>query len=377
MKVMSTPAKVTLRKKTSAAVGPGSNTVNYQPMSRLSRQPSDLSDVSTTTPVTPASVTTSKSHPRRTRQGRRDDSSSCSSTEALDQQSDDVWNNNPLYDDQRRRRLPPARRTRHIADDTSPVNDAQQPDRQHMTRSSVELHHLSSPPADTVVNPHPAILVESSTSTFKSEPDIAAVHNTVIIQDSANMPDGDVCHSAMIDCISVAAPDDTVIKPSQLRASMRQRRTTSLSDDFAVGQPVYRGGSLRETKHKPPAGTATDAVRKKSCPDVPSQNIDNNLHSSVSCRSPVSTAKSLLSPSSAGSHPFSDPRSAEATHKKAIQAPDPEILPTPTVSSASSHEANGVGNLSYSQLLHELKQVCHVVIHCSEHNCLCNSLKFD
>lgn len=58
---------------------------------------------------------------------------------------------------------------------------------------------------------------------------------------------------AMIDCISMEAPDDTVIKPSRLRASMNsrhQRRPDSSDSSSAVSSamPLRRTGSLRETK---------------------------------------------------------------------------------------------------------------------------------
>lgn len=247
MKVTSTPVsssvKVTVRRSKSSS----SSTSSSQPlMARLSRQTSDVSDVSTTTPtpITPTSAERGdpKLHPLRLPQRPRDnDSSSCSSTEALNQNNqspDDVWNENPLYANQQRQR----RRARHVAAtevDTGPLDDLLiQPKEQQFTRSNIELGHRRpvSPPGGQAVNPSaPAPMpLQKSSLVFKSEPDVTAAHKTLIIHDSLPnklSSEFDVCHGSMIDCISVAAPDDTVIKPSQLRASMRQRRTPSLADD--------------------------------------------------------------------------------------------------------------------------------------------------
>ena len=64
----------------------------------------------------------------------------------------------------------------------------------------------------------------------------------------------EVTNRSMIDFISVDAPDDTLIKPSKLRASMNSRRrdVTSVGVGDATGAPVAfsrvrRAGSLRET----------------------------------------------------------------------------------------------------------------------------------
>jgi len=380
-----------VRRAASASVGPGSSTSTGRPVVHLSRQTSDLSDVSTTTPVTPAPPAT-KSHPRRVRKHAENDSSSCSSTEALDQRSSDVWNDNPLYTDQRRqrqRKLQGLRRTRHIAVDTRPLDDilieTQQPNQQ-LTRSSMELDH----PASTGNEPRSAPLQ----NIFKSEPDITAVRNTVIIHDMANVSDVDGCRSSMIDCISVAAPDDTVIKPSQLRESMRQRRTSSCADDSPVSRPGTKvsstdqpriggdvalrrgGGSLRDTKQSSPFDRGTGLPSKNvfqndassSSPPsasaaVTSPGTDNELHGSVSRSAFLFTKSSSLSPS------------AETAHKKIVQSPVPEPLPSfprhpadNTMSSVKTGnsrtlEANGVGNMSYDQLLQELLEVCSTVIY--------------
>lgn len=119
-------------------------------------------------------------------------------------------------------------------------------------------------------------------SQFRSEPDIAAHHwgrleNSLAIghRYKASEPDvrkAPLAHAeddtifeddlspeasrAMIDCISMEAPDDTLIKPSRLRASMnsRQRRgtpsseTSSTPSSITTGVPLRRTGSLRETK---------------------------------------------------------------------------------------------------------------------------------
>lgn len=120
-------------------------------------------------------------------------------------------------------------------------------------------------------------------SQFRSEPDIAAHHwgrldNSLAVghrykasepdvrkaplaraEDDTIFEDDDLspeASRAMIDCISMEAPDDTVIKPSRLRASMnsRQRRgtpsseTSSTASSITAGVPLRRTGSLRETK---------------------------------------------------------------------------------------------------------------------------------
>ena len=68
--------------------------------------------------------------------------------------------------------------------------------------------------------------------------------------------DEDSLRTTMIDCISVEAPDDTLIKPSKLRASMstRQKRGNAVgivgsvsTGDIPTGE-LKRAGSLRESK---------------------------------------------------------------------------------------------------------------------------------
>jgi len=259
VKVTSTPVssvKVTVRRTKS---GSGGSTSSSQPLAaRLSQQTSDVSDVSTTTtpPVTtPASADRdAKFHPLRgglRQRHRDDDSSSCSSTEALNQ--NDVWNENPLYANQRRS----GRRVRHIVD-TGPLDDLltqPQPSLQNVTRSSTELtgRRPVSPPGGHAANPPPPapMPLQMSASVFKSEPDVTAAHNTLIIHDSSTgklSAEFDVCHGSMLDCISVAAPDDTVIKPSQLRASMRQRRTPSLADDSTTSAESSKPAALATSK---------------------------------------------------------------------------------------------------------------------------------
>jgi len=366
-----TTTKITVRR--AATVTPGAS--NDRPVTRLSRNTSDLSDVSTTTPITPAPESAVKFHPRRLHHRQPDnDSSSCSSTEELDKQSTSMWNDNPVYADQRRQRQRPHRSRHGATVDTGPLDDilteTEPASRQWMTKSNFELHRSSSPPADSVVKPTSAVTPPTSASVFKSEPDITALDNLLIIQDSPAVSD----HGTMIDCISVAAPDDTVIKPSQLRASMRQRRTptsSSSTDDFAVGRsgadqqigtgsgsPLQRnsrrGGSLRETRRSPAVeGETMGFVRKKvAAIDVPSSPSVLSSSSSVT----------------AGPYTFSPPLSSDGTCKKIFQPPDLEILPSlprnpaytmslsKTVNSAA-YEANGVGNLSYDQLLHDYKEV--------------------
>lgn len=354
LKGTSTPAtsvKLTVRRMQS-----GSTTSTNQPASRLSHQTSDVSDISTTTPVTPApAVRDAKFHPPHVRQQHQDnESSSCSSTEALNQQSDDVWNDNPLYTDQRRQRK--SRRTRHIAVDTGPLDDFLAGDAQ----------------------PGPKQFT-------RSEPDITAAVNTLIVHDVANTPkEFDVCHGSMIDCISVAAPDDTVIKPSQLRASMRQRfHTTSLADDsnkLDIGSDApsrhdtRRGGSFRETKQTTPAlqrGTAF--VRSKTTSSssataaVFSPSTVNGQQTSVSCSSQTKSPSS-----SSSSCTFSFPPSADAHRKTVVQSPSfPRTAAYPASSAktanGAAHEDNGVESLSYDQLLHQFNEVLNIVV---DHICI-------
>ena len=52
--------------------------------------------------------------------------------------------------------------------------------------------------------------------------------------------DKDCDKPGMLDCISVDAPDDTLIKPSKLRASMRSKKNRS----------SFRGGSLSSSEHE-------------------------------------------------------------------------------------------------------------------------------
>ena len=341
---MSTPpltsAIVTVRRKASAPTVPSSNTPT---VTRISRQFSDVtpspSTVNTPLDVIPASATAAgRSHNRRRVRPRREDdnSSSCSSTEALNHQPDDVWNDNPLYADQRRQRqrqqkMLGVRRARHVVD-AGPRDDS----------VFVETQRAdSSPPL-------------SAAAGFKSEPALH-VPDAVIIHGSATTPESDVHRGSMIDCISVAAPDDTVIKPSQLRESMRKRRTplgSSLTDDMAVADrapSVWRAGSLRETKRTPSIEGEMGFVRK--------QILSFNVSSSASVtdselRSPEMTAKSSLSvsPSSAGPYTFSVPLTYDATQKTALQSPDKHTK--------TSQETDGAGTVSYEQLLDSYNQVC-------------------
>jgi len=331
------------------------------PTMRLSRQSSDVSDVSTTTPIIPSSA--ARFHPLR-QQHRDNDSSSCSSTEALNQQSEDAWNENPLYADQRRQRRPAQRRTRHSVD-TRPLDDLlTDPNHEPFTKSGALLDRSASPSA--VANPDPTVPLQMSASAFKSEPDIMAAHNTLIVQDAAKTSELAGYRGSMLDCISVAAPDDTVIKPSQLRASMRQRRSPpSLTDDGSGDTPLRRrGGSLRETRQTSPVEIGAGFVRNRIA-------INNAASSSATAAvtspgtdnsSPVLTARSSLSSTH---HTFPVPSSADAPYKKNFQSPVlPNIPRTPAyaVSSAragsgTAYEANGVDSLSYDQLLHKFKEV--------------------
>jgi len=277
---------------------------------------------------------------RRRRRRHVDDSSSCSSTEALDQQSDDLWNDNPLYSDQRRLRQTKSRALRQTPPHT---------DRAQLSKSSVDLgHSSSSPPAN--------VPLRTSSSTVKCEPDLTAVDNTVIVQDLANMSELDVCRGSMIDCISVAAPDDTVIKPSQLRASMRQRRSPSSTDDLATHSAsdaarrhdVQRGGSVRGTKWTTSADRR--AVSSVSSPAY------NGI---VSRSAPVSTSKSPT-----GSVP--PPAHNNKTDLELLPSFPLSRVYTRSPTKSGTDEANGVGSLSYEQLLHEFNEVCYVT-----HTCNC------
>jgi len=335
VKVTSAPSslvKVTVQRTASAAMGQGSTLSSNQPTSRLSRQASDVSDVSTTTPVTQSpAVRDTKLHPLHRRRHRQDnDSSSCSSTEALHQPTDDAWKENAAYEDQRRQRKPTRNQTPHIVDvDTQPLDDllteTQQP-RPSFTKSSVELDRPASPPHSSVS----AAPFQLAMSVFKSMPDVSAVR---VIQDPAKPSELDGCNSSMIDCISVAAPDDTVVKPSQLRASMRQRQTPSIVDDFdkpdaSSDNAPRRGGSLRVTKQESASDRGTGSVRSKNIVSVTSTSTDDG----ISCRSSV-----LSSSSSPGLPSF--PR-------------------TPPLS--RTHEDNGVEGLSYDQLMHKFKEVRNI-----------------
>ena len=326
-----TSAKVTVRRKTSETTGTSSDMPTVQ---RLSRQSSDVTgSVSTTHDVTPSSA--GRSHvPRRIRPRREDDnSSSCSSMEALNHKSNDIWNDNPLYADKRQQRRQQKKLGIHSPRnvvDTEPRDDV-----------FMETQHAdgSSP---------------LSAASFKSEP---ALHNTLIIQDSANMPESDVCRGSMIDCISVAAPDDTVIKPSQLRESMRQRRTPPCkgsADDMAITDrtpSIRRARSLRETKRTPSIERETGFVRKKIAAIVSSSAAPAAVANS-DLRSPevITASLSSVSPSSAGPYTFSMPLSTEATHKKIVQSTDKHMSPY--------HETEVAGSVSYEQLLHNYNQVC-------------------
>jgi len=330
MKVMSAPftsAKVTVRRSKSVTVGLSSSTPT---LTRLSRQTSDVSptptSASTSHDVTPLSA--GRYPRRRVRQRREDDnSSSCSSTEALNHQPDDVWKDNPLYADQRRLRqrqqkMLGVRRTQHVMD-AGPHDD-------------VFMETRPQPPADA--------------AGFKSE---SVLLDTVIIQNSANTPESDICRGSMIDCISVAAPDDTVIKPSQLRESMRQRRTPpcrSSADDTAVGDrspSVWRAGSLRESKRTPSVEGEAGFVRMTvAAIDVSSSAAPASVANSDSRNSETTTkSSSSVSPSSAGPYTFSVPLPSETTHKKTLLSPK-----TP-------QETNGTASVSYEELLLKYNQV--------------------
>jgi len=370
VKVTSTPVNSSVRvtvRRTTSVTGPTTTTST----SRLSRQSSDVSDVSTTTPITPALA--ARVHPLH-QQRRDNDSSSCSSTEALNQQPEDAWNENPLYADQRRQRRPGQRRTRHAVD-TRPLDDLLT-DREPFAKSGAELDRSASPPAD--VNPDPTVPLQMSMSAFKSEPDITAAHNTLIIHDAAKTSELDGYRGSMLDCISVAAPDDTVIKPSQLRASMRQRRTPSLADDASGDAPLRRrGGSLRETRQTSPVEIGTGFVRNRIA-------INNAASSSASATAAVTSPSTdngspILMARSSFSSTHTVPSSGDAPYRKNFQSPVlPNIPRTPayTVSSAkagsdSAYEANGVDSLTYDQLLHKFKEVPNIVVSHLE----CNGLE--
>lgn len=86
-------------------------------------------------------------------------------------------------------------------------------------------------------------------STARPAAPLARAEDDRIFEDDLSL-DGS---RAMIDCISMEAPDDTVIKPSRLRASMNsrhQRRPDSSDSSSAMSSamPLRRTGSLRETK---------------------------------------------------------------------------------------------------------------------------------
>jgi len=254
-----TSSQITVKRLSSMT----SNGTEPTPRYRLSRNASDVSDMSTTTPHTPVV----KARPRRTRQRPDDDSSSCSSTEAVSQSVDDMWYENPLYATQqgRRRHSPskPRRRAMNARSqtcvDTGPLDEllvqtAVERDR-FITRSNAELHLTSLTPVDNTVDiatQSPFIVLSS---TFRSEPDVAMTKMSLVDEETI----ADCGRGTMIDCISMEAPDDTVIKPSRLRASMnsRQRRvpaTASSADDLSVmpqtplgsAVTVRRVGSLRE-----------------------------------------------------------------------------------------------------------------------------------
>jgi len=358
-----TPAKVTVQLSSSSSsvtVGDGSST-------RLSRHTSDVSDVSTTTPVTPAPTSTHR-RPRH----KDDDSSSCSSTEPVDnEQSDDVWNDNPVYADRRPKKLPAGFVRQKIASiDSHAHQSGRELDHLDTTKSIVEPSHSESS------LPAPAVSLQTSTSTSKSAGDIM-----VIIQDV------DVHHGSMIDCISVAAPDDTVIKPSQLRASMRQRRIPSSSDDLTFRGPVSeipitdkpnvsngpswqhsarRGGSLRETKRTPVVDNGgTSFVRSTSDTSSSAAAVTGNeRHDSIGRSAPLTTKSSSTS-----SHVSSIP----SPHRKTSQSSELEALPSlqrnaaeNAASAASSVKAvedgSRVGSLPYDELLHEFMEVCTLYI---------------
>jgi len=180
---------------------------------------------------------------------------------------------------------------------------------------------------------------------FRSEP---VILDTLIIQDSANTAESDFAHGSMLDCISVSAPDDTVIKPSQLRESMRQRRTPrSSADDTAVtdrAPSICRAGSLRETRRTPAVEGETGFVRQK----IAAIDMSSTPAASSDLRSPEVIAKS--SPSvSAGPYTLSVPLSPEVVNK-IQQSPDKHAK-------TSQQTGGGARSVSYEQLLLDYNQV--------------------
>jgi hypothetical protein len=150
---------------------------------------------------------------------------------------------------------------------------------QQFSRSNVELNRVVVATANAT-NPDVSTTTAGSSPTlptqasmFRSEPDIPGLRLTRGITDDVIVLDagGAVAVGSMIDCISVEAPDDTLIKPSRLRASMRQRRTPtgSSSDDTSVassrgGGAISRFGSLRDAP--PLAGTVSIPPADTSSP---------------------------------------------------------------------------------------------------------------
>jgi len=222
-------------------------------------------------------------------------------------------------------------------------------------------------------------------STLKSESDIASPvnNNLVIIQDAANTSD------SMIDCISIAAPDDTVIKPSQLRASMRQRRTSTPTDDFSVHSPgaavperdksgsgslqrrAWQSKSLRETNRPCVVDGGTGFVRKmivatdtSSAGSVVKPETNDGEAGNVIGRSASVKTKKLSPPSlvplwSADARRTRTGRSAELqtlrnfSHNSASHTESS----LKNVRDSAVDEANGIDGLSYDQLLHDFKEV--------------------
>jgi hypothetical protein len=252
-----TASQITVKRMSSMTSSGGERT----PRQRLSRNASDVSDLSTTTPLTPLV----KSRPRRVRQRHDDDSSSCSSTEAISQSVEDMWCENPLYATQQqgRHRHSPSKPRRRVANksqtvDTGPLDDllvqtAAERDK-YVSRSNAELHLSSAATVSSLATVAPPAPLSLRSATFRSEPDVAMTVTSVTDEDTIV----DTGRGTMIDCISVEAPDDTLIKPSRLRASMNSRHrrlpaSAASADDLSLastpsggGVTVRRVGSLRD-----------------------------------------------------------------------------------------------------------------------------------
>ena len=252
---------------------------------------SEFSDVPVT-PVTPVS------RPGRRRRRRQDDSSSCSSTEAVDQITSSTWQENPLYS---QTKSPSGRRknvrshskesllqlNRAATVDVGPLDDvlnavatgdAVNLKTRQMSKSSCDLINADLAKNRPLGN---GSSFGNGSDTFlqpRSEPDVLAAieratnsrqeasiqtrisdSKSITMKENKNFEDEqdeDSLRTTMIDCISVEAPDDTLIKPSKLRASMstRQKRGNAVgivgsvsTGDIPTGE-LKRAGSLRESK---------------------------------------------------------------------------------------------------------------------------------